>query len=68
VTDQSSVDAAATAIREAEGHLDVLVNNAGISGQFLPATQGAEIIVRVATIGADGPTGTFQDRNGAMPW
>jgi hypothetical protein len=24
--------------------------------------------VRMATIGADGPTGTFQDRNGPMPW
>jgi hypothetical protein len=31
-------------------------------------TEGAEIIVRMATVGADGPTGTFQDRNGTMPW
>ena len=178
VTDQPSVDAAATAIGEAEGHLDVLVNNAGISGRyerapqidaaevervfgtnvfgivrvtraFLPlleaslnpvivnvgsalgsegivtdpariesgvpalayasskaavimltvqyakalanmkvnvvepgftatdlngnrghqsVAEGAEIIVRMATIGADGPTGTFRDRDGAMPW
>jgi NAD(P)-dependent dehydrogenase (short-subunit alcohol dehydrogenase family) len=178
VTGQSSVDAAATVIREAEGHLDVLVNNAGIPGRFAPAAQvdatemarvfdtnvfgivrvtsaflplleasqnpvivnvgsslgsegivtdpakiefgvpalaygsskaavimltvqyakalgkikvnvvepgytatdlngnrghqsvaeGAEIIVRMATIGADGPTGTFRDRNGTMPW
>lgn len=30
--------------------------------------EGAEIIVRMATIGADGPTGTFQDRSGTMPW
>jgi NAD(P)-dependent dehydrogenase (short-subunit alcohol dehydrogenase family) len=29
---------------------------------------GAEIIVRMATIGPDGPTGTFQDRTGTMPW
>lgn len=31
-------------------------------------TVGAQIIVTMATIGADGPTGTFCDRNGAMPW
>lgn len=178
VTDQSSADTAAATICEAEGHLDVLVNNAGISGSYRPASQvdtieivrvfdtnvfgvvrviraflplleaspspvivnvgsalgsegivtdparmesglpalayasskaavimltvqyakalekirvnvvepgftatdlnghrghqsvaeGAEIIVRMATIGADGPTGTFQDRNGTMPW
>jgi NAD(P)-dependent dehydrogenase (short-subunit alcohol dehydrogenase family) len=30
--------------------------------------EGAEIIVRMATIGAAGPTGTFADRNGTMPW
>jgi len=30
--------------------------------------QGAEIIVRMATIGADGPTGTFVDEDGAVPW
>jgi NAD(P)-dependent dehydrogenase (short-subunit alcohol dehydrogenase family) len=178
VTDQPSVDTAAAMIGEAEGHLDVLVNNAGISGRYLPAPQigaaemervfgtnvfgivrvtraflplleasqnpvivnvgsalgsggvvtdpdrmessvpalayasskaavimltiqyaqalksmrinvvepgftatdlngnrghqsvaeGAEIIVKMATIGADGPTGTFTDRNGTMPW
>jgi NAD(P)-dependent dehydrogenase (short-subunit alcohol dehydrogenase family) len=30
--------------------------------------EGAQIIVTMATIGPDGPTGTFTDRNGAMPW
>jgi NAD(P)-dependent dehydrogenase (short-subunit alcohol dehydrogenase family) len=178
VTEQVSVDAAVAGIGEAEGRLDVLVNNAGIGGGFVPAAQvdaaemervfatnvfgivrvtkaflpllgasqnpvivnvgsalgskgvvtdsarpesgvpalayasskaavtmltvqyakalanikvnvvepgftatdlngnrghqsvaeGAEIIVRMATIGADGPTGTFTDRNGTMPW
>jgi NAD(P)-dependent dehydrogenase (short-subunit alcohol dehydrogenase family) len=178
VTDQASVDAAAAAVGEAERRLDVLVNNAGISGSYAPAPQidtaemervfgtnvfgivrvtraflplleasqnpvivnvgsalgsegivtdpakiesrlpalayasskaavimltvqyakalpgikvnvvepgftatdlngnrghqsvaeGAQIIVRMATIGADGPTGTFTDRNGTMPW
>jgi NAD(P)-dependent dehydrogenase (short-subunit alcohol dehydrogenase family) len=178
VTDQSSVDAAAKTIQEAEGHLDVLVNNAGIQGgmpspaeltaerlqtvydvnvfglvrvtqAFLPlleasdapvivnigsslgsativtdparmesnltlldyasskaavimltvqyakalpklrinvvepgytatdlnahrghqtVEEGTEIIVRMATITPDGPTGTYQDRHGPLPW
>lgn len=35
VTDQESVDAAAEEIRERHGHLDVLINNAGITGPFV---------------------------------
>jgi NAD(P)-dependent dehydrogenase (short-subunit alcohol dehydrogenase family) len=31
-------------------------------------TEGAEIIVRMAMIGPDGPTGTFTDRHGVVPW
>lgn len=31
-------------------------------------TEGAEVIVRMAQIGADGPTGTFVNRYGAVPW
>ncbi|MGI5520133.1 SDR family NAD(P)-dependent oxidoreductase [Micromonospora sp. CA-259024] len=30
--------------------------------------QGAEIIVRMAKIGPDGPTGGYFDRNGPIPW
>ncbi len=30
--------------------------------------QGAEIIVRMATIGADGPTGGYFDATGPVPW
>jgi len=30
--------------------------------------QGAEIIVTMATIGAHGPTGTFVDEDGTVPW
>ncbi len=30
--------------------------------------QGTDAIVRLATIGKDGPTGTFQDRAGMLPW
>jgi NAD(P)-dependent dehydrogenase (short-subunit alcohol dehydrogenase family) len=36
VTDQASVDAAAAAVAEAEGHLDVLVNNAGSAAGTCP--------------------------------
>jgi hypothetical protein len=32
------------------------------------AAQGAEIAVRLATIGADGPTGGFFDDDGPVPW
>jgi NAD(P)-dependent dehydrogenase (short-subunit alcohol dehydrogenase family) len=31
-------------------------------------TEGTDAIVTLATIGTDGPTGTFQDRNGSVPW
>jgi NAD(P)-dependent dehydrogenase (short-subunit alcohol dehydrogenase family) len=31
-------------------------------------TEGTDAIVRLATIGTDGPTGTFWDRNGKVPW
>jgi len=30
--------------------------------------QAAMIAVRLVTLGADGPTGTFQDENGIVPW
>ncbi|MEX3105524.1 MULTISPECIES: SDR family NAD(P)-dependent oxidoreductase [unclassified Streptomyces] len=31
-------------------------------------TEGTDAIVALATIGPDGPTGTFIDRDGPMPW
>ncbi|MFF5981008.1 SDR family NAD(P)-dependent oxidoreductase [Streptomyces olindensis] len=31
-------------------------------------TEGTDAIVQLATIGADGPTGTFRDRHGEMAW
>jgi len=31
-------------------------------------TEGTDAIVQLATIGSDGPTGTFVERAGAMPW
>jgi NAD(P)-dependent dehydrogenase (short-subunit alcohol dehydrogenase family) len=30
--------------------------------------EGAEAIVRLATVGPDGPTGTYQDAAGTIPW
>jgi NAD(P)-dependent dehydrogenase (short-subunit alcohol dehydrogenase family) len=30
--------------------------------------EGAEAIVKLAQIGPDGPTGTYQDRHGMVPW
>src|SRR5229473_6124148 len=30
--------------------------------------QGAQVVVRLATLPADGPTGGFFDENGAVPW
>jgi len=31
-------------------------------------TEGTDAIVRMATIGPDGPTGTFVSREGPVPW
>jgi len=38
------------------------------SGAGQPVEKGAEVIVRMATIGKDGPTGTFQEHGGALAW
>ena len=38
----------------------------GHGGQSV--AEGAEVIVRLATIGKDGPTGTFQQNEGELPW
>jgi NAD(P)-dependent dehydrogenase (short-subunit alcohol dehydrogenase family) len=38
------------------------------SGAGQPVEKGAEVIVRMATIGADGPTGTFQEGEGELAW
>ena len=31
-------------------------------------TEGTDAIVRLATLPTEGTTGTFQDRNGTVPW
>lgn len=40
--------------------------NAGNGPQTV--TEGTDAIVALATIGADGPTGTFVDRDGTVGW
>ena len=57
VTDPASVAWAARDIEEQHGRLD-----------YRTVEQAAVVAVRLATLGADGPTGTFQDENGAVPW
>ena len=49
----------------APGFVDTDSNNhAGI----LTVAQGAAVLVRLATIGADGPTAGFFSEQGPMPW
>jgi NAD(P)-dependent dehydrogenase (short-subunit alcohol dehydrogenase family) len=38
------------------------------SGAGQPVEKGAEVIVRMATIGTDGPTGTFMEGQGELAW
>jgi NAD(P)-dependent dehydrogenase (short-subunit alcohol dehydrogenase family) len=38
------------------------------SGAGQPVEKGAEVIVRMATIGQDGPTGTFQEGESELAW
>ena len=38
------------------------------SGAGQPVEKGAEVIVRMATIGKDGPTGTFWENEGELAW
>jgi NAD(P)-dependent dehydrogenase (short-subunit alcohol dehydrogenase family) len=38
------------------------------SGAGQPVAKGAEVIVRMATIGKDGPTGTFQEGEDELGW
>lgn len=51
--------------RECQGFVATDLNN--FAGVRTPA-QGAAAAVRMATIPADGPTGTFTDDRGAVAW
>jgi NAD(P)-dependent dehydrogenase (short-subunit alcohol dehydrogenase family) len=37
-------------------------------GMGRPAEESARVVVRLATLGVDGPTGTLQDETGTLPW
>lgn len=47
------------------GFVDTDINN---HTGFLTTAQGAAVIVRLATLGADGPTGGFFNDSGPLPW
>ncbi|GAA4100210.1 SDR family NAD(P)-dependent oxidoreductase [Nonomuraea soli] len=49
----------------APGYVDTAIN--GHTGVLTPA-QGAAIVVRLATLGHDGPTGAFHSQEGPLPW
>jgi hypothetical protein len=71
-------DGLALVVEGAGGALDgILVNAAdpGLTGTdfngnrgIQTVTEGTGAIVRLATLPKDGPTGTFQDRYGIVPW
>ncbi|WP_281406972.1 hypothetical protein [Arthrobacter zhaoguopingii] len=39
-----------------------------LRGVGRPVEESARVVVRLATLGADGPTGTLQDENGNVSW
>lgn len=47
------------------GYVDTEINN---HSGFLTVDQGAAVLVRLATLGADGPTGGFFNADGPVPW
>jgi hypothetical protein len=38
------------------------------NGNGRPVEESGKMVVRMATIDADGPTGTFQQDSGTLPW
>jgi NAD(P)-dependent dehydrogenase (short-subunit alcohol dehydrogenase family) len=49
----------------APGYVDTDSNN---HSGFLTVAQGAAVLVRLATLGADGPTAGFFSEDGSVPW
>jgi NAD(P)-dependent dehydrogenase (short-subunit alcohol dehydrogenase family) len=50
------------------GYTNTDMNAGRGDGSGKTVKQGAEVIVRMALIGADGPTGAFFDDEGPLPW
>jgi NAD(P)-dependent dehydrogenase (short-subunit alcohol dehydrogenase family) len=48
--------------------LEIARQLAGHHRGYRTVEQAAVIAVRLATLPTDGPTGTFQDENGPVPW
>ncbi|MEU6852629.1 hypothetical protein ABZ901_22230 [Actinacidiphila alni] len=60
-------------VRVTEAALPLLRRSANpvvvtVSSSAGPAEESARVVVRPATLGPDGPTGTFQDESGVVPW
>ena len=72
VTDRASIAAAAERVRNELGRLDVLVNNAAVANTRLrpgeSVEEDAREPVRLALLGREGPTGTFSNADGPIPW
>ena len=49
----------------APGYVDTDIND---HTGFLTPAQGAAVVVRLATLGADGPTAGFFSADGPVPW
>ncbi|MFD9500812.1 SDR family NAD(P)-dependent oxidoreductase [Streptomyces sp. NPDC060035] len=47
------------------GYVDTEINN---HSGYLTVAQGAAVLVRLATLGTDGPTGGFFSEGGPVPW
>ncbi|MEX1078218.1 MAG: SDR family NAD(P)-dependent oxidoreductase [Homoserinimonas sp.] len=47
------------------GYVDTEIND---HNGYLTVAQGAAVLVRLATLGADGPTGGFFGEDGSLPW
>jgi NAD(P)-dependent dehydrogenase (short-subunit alcohol dehydrogenase family) len=68
VTDAASIQAAAEEVQTRYGRLDVLATDLnGHSGPRTPE-QGARIVVELATLPDDGPSGGFFNDDGQLPW